>query len=455
VSQPPTGPRPTLTTRRTWLWDVLACLLIVVASIAVVLVHVPKHTSVSPIDEYVYIDYYAKVLDKGVVLRGEETGAYAREYLACHGVRAIGVYPEALCRTDGIGRDTAYPNAGVTSADLYTPLYFAVTRVLAQPLVWLGVELTDAGRYVGAIWLALGVILLYLTVRRAAGSRLLAGGVSLLAIGSLPAYWSNTYISTDATAILAGSLMLFVAVPLLTEATRYRIIMLSGAAAVVTALKLQNLLAVGVVAVWLLGVALVDAWRTSTTARGRLAAWIRDRRSIAALAAVAIGLIVQVLWVVIRAAVAVGPQPDQGVGVPFSRKATFLESFKFLPGIANGALTPEAVGEFGIPVATILTVVIAAGVFGLAVRARSGSTDEVLGITVLGIAIVAAPLLAVANVIVGGFYFVLPARYGSALLPAMLLCAALLCHVGKRWVPPIILFAGALSFVLSLSFTEG
>ncbi len=109
-------------------------------------------------------------------------------------------------------------------------------------------------------------------------------------------------------------------------------------------------------------------------------------------------------------------------------------------------------GEFGIPVATILTVIIAAGVFGLAVRARSGSTDEVLGITVLGVAIVAAPLLAVANVIVGGFYFVLPARYGSALLPAMLLCAALLCNVGKRWVPPIILFAGALAFVLSLGF---
>ena len=191
----------------------------------------------------------------------------------------------------------------------------------------------------------------------------------------------------------------------------------------------------------------------SSTRRVRLAAWIRDRRSIAALCALVTGLVGEVLWVVTRAALAVGPQPDQGVGVPFSRKATFLESFKFLPGIANGALTPEAVGEFGIPVATILTVIIAAGVLGLAVRARSGSTDEVLGITVLGVAIVAAPLLAVANVIVGGFYFVLPARYGSALLPAMLLlCAALLCNVGKRWVPPIILFAGALAFVLSLGF---
>ena len=162
--------------RRTWLWDVVACLLIVVASIAVVVVHVPKHDTVSPIDEYVYIDYYAKVLDQGIVHRGEETGEYAREYLACHGVRAIGDYPEALCPTEGKGRDAAYPNAGATSAGLYTPLYFAITRVLAQPLVWFGVELTDAGRAVGGLWLAAGVAAALPRVAPAIGQ---AGGSEL------------------------------------------------------------------------------------------------------------------------------------------------------------------------------------------------------------------------------------------------------------------------------------
>lgn len=433
--------------------DVVACVLIFVASLAIVVVHVPKHHAVSPIDEYVYIDYFAKVFDQGVVHRGEETGEYAREYLACHGVRSIGPYPESLCATDGAGFDSAYPNSGVTSADLYTPLYFAMTRVLAQPLVWLGVELTDAGRYVGGLWLAAGGILLYLTIVRLRVSRLVAAGISLMAVGSLSAYWSNTYISTDATALMAGALVAFIAIPMLLEARWRSVLALSAASAVLVALKLQNLLAVGVVAAWLLGVALVSAWRQSGKPGIRLRTWIRDRRSIAALSAVLVGLAVQGVWVLIRSAIAVGPQPDQGVEARFSPQAVFLELFKFFPGVAVGALPPEYVGQFGLAAAALMTSVIAAGVIGLMVRATVGSNEEILGITVLVVSVLAGPALAVANVLVGGYYFILVARYGSALLPAMLLCSALLFRSDKRWVAPLTLGVGLLSFMISLAFT--
>jgi hypothetical protein len=429
-------------------------MLIVLASISLVVVHVPKHMAVSPIDEYVYIDYYAKVLDKGVVVRGEETGEYAREYLACHGVRAIGTYPEALCRLGGGGPDEQYPYLGVTSADLYTPAYFAVTRVLAEPLIWAGVEQTEAGRYVGAVWLAGGAVLLYFAIRRFGAGRLVATGLSLLAVGSLPAYWSNTYISTDATAVLAGALMLLLAVPMLSSVRTSSIVALSAAAVLVTTLKLQNLLAVGVVAAWLIAVAFVAAWRAGSSARERVRLWVRDRRSIAAICAVVSGLLAQAVWVIMRSMLAIGPQPDQGVGVPFSKRAAFAELFKFFPGVASGAVAPQATGELGPALAAILTVVIAAGVVGIAVRARSGSNEQALGMTVLVFSVVAAPALAVANVIVGGFYFVLPARYGSALIPAMLLCAAALFTSEKRWVAPAVMAVGAVAVAMSLALTE-
>ncbi|MFP3394568.1 hypothetical protein SB782_37990, partial [Brevibacillus sp. SIMBA_076] len=50
----------------------LAPVLLVIASLLVGIVHVPQHKTLSPIDEYQYIDYLAKVPTQGVVHRGEE-----------------------------------------------------------------------------------------------------------------------------------------------------------------------------------------------------------------------------------------------------------------------------------------------------------------------------------------------------------------------------------------------
>jgi hypothetical protein len=87
------------------------------------------------------------------------------------------------------------------------------------------------------------------------------------------------------------------------------------------------------------------------------------------------------------------------------------------------------------------------------VRAPAGSSEEILGVTVLVVTVLAGPALALANVLVGGYYFVLVARYGTALLPGMLLCSALLFRSDKRWVAPLALAVGVLSFFVSLAFT--
>ena len=83
---------------------------------------------------------------------------------------------------------------------------FGATRVLAQPLIWAGVDFVSAGRLVGGFWLALGAVFLYLAMRRASVPIPIAVGFNLVMVGSLAAYWGNTYISTDATALASGGL---------------------------------------------------------------------------------------------------------------------------------------------------------------------------------------------------------------------------------------------------------
>ena len=431
----------------------VACLTLVVASLGLVLWHVPLHTTVSPIDEYVYIDYLAKVPTQLVVHRGEETGDYARAYLACNGVRTIGYYPEAMCSTPNPNQEPRLPNGGLTSADLYTPLYFGATWLMAQPLQEFGVEdLTEAGRYSGFVWLAAASILLYLTLRRWKVPVLVAWGAGILLVGSLPAYWSNTYISTDATALFAGALMLFGA-SLFNRPSRWSIAWLTAFAVVVSLLKLQNLMAVGAVALTLIALASYESFNAEGTLRQRLGSFIRDRRTLAAGISLASAVLAQGIWVVIRSAIAVGALPDQGVSAPFGKTAFLNEALKFFPGVSSGALNPAVFGPGAVVAATVTMWIVLAGVLGLLASSKRGSTDEALVVSALVVALAAGPLLAMVNIQVSGFYFDLPARYGMSLLPIFIACAALL-FAQKTWIAWLLPLFGLISYLAVLSIPE-
>ena len=183
--------------------------LLVIASLLVGVVHVPQHESLSPIDEYVYVDYFDKVLDQGVVRHGEEVGDFARRELGCRGLRILLPVPDDRCTTAEsiLSDDSRFPMGGLTSADIYTPLYFAVTRVLAQPLLWTGLvdSPTQAGRLIGTLWLAAAALVFFFALRRLRLGEWAAAGITLLIVGSLPAYWFTTYLSADAPTLLAGA----------------------------------------------------------------------------------------------------------------------------------------------------------------------------------------------------------------------------------------------------------
>ena len=432
--------------------DWLVSILLVLASLVLVLWQVPQHTMVSPIDEYVYIDYLAKVPTQLVVHRGEETGDYARQYLSCNGVRTLGYYPESFCGGFKESDEARMPNGGKTTADIYTPVYFGATWLMAQPLRLLGIDdITEAGRYTGVVWLAAAAVLLYLTLRRWRVHIVVAGSMGLLLVGSLSAYWSNTYISTDATSLFAGALMVF-CLTMFERGSRHAPWIFVVSAVLLTLAKMQNLMGVAAAAVALIFWALADAFRKGQDKQGRWRSVLRDRRVLSAFSAVVLSVIAQGVWSVIRNLIVWDTKADQGVEAPLTKRALVEEVFRFLPGVANGAYSPEQIGFAAQVAAAIMGWVIVAGVIGLIAASRRGSRSESLALATFVVTLVSGPLLALATVAMAGYYFRMPARYGMSLLPFFLLCAGLLFtrSIWTRWASPVI---AAVSFVAVMSLT--
>ena len=393
--------------------------ILIIASLLVGIVQVPAHKGVSPVDEYVYIDYLSKVLSQGTVHRGEQTGTYARQQLGCRGLRLLAPTPDARCTLTNAENKELFPFHGATSAYIYTPLYFAITRVLAEPLVWVGVGLVDAGRFVGAIWLAAAALLLYLALRRLKVHPVVATGAGLLMVGSLPAYWSNTYISTDATALFAGALMLYLAT--LADERRGRVLFVLGAV-FVTLLKVQNLAAVAAAAIFLVLRAGIVAYR----ARGTRWSWIgrtfADSRTIVSLIALGASILAQLAWLVYSTATAVGPAPDMGKVRPLGITSLILQSGLFIDGATKGVgdITTFLKGP-GLIVDYAVSWIAVAGVIGLLMVARWGTRRNIVAIATFVAAVVSAPLLsAVTYVTLRTYPDPPPGRYGVSLVPLFL-----------------------------------
>jgi hypothetical protein len=422
--------------------------LLILLSLVVTVVQVPGHRGLSPFDEYVYLDYLAKVPSEVAVHTGEKTGLFAREQLGCRGLRILAPAPDARCQRAEAEQNALFPWNGVTSADLYTPFYFVVTRVLAEPLVWLGVDLTDAGRSTGFVWMAIGSVALYLALRRLKVKTLPAFGASVLVIGSAGVYWADTYVSTDATAIAFGGLLLYQLTRV--EQTKRGYVWFVALSVLATLFKLQNLLAVAVVCLVLVFRAAILAFDEQTTLGSRVCAWISDRRTIAAILAILLSGVAEAAWNVYRASTAVGPAPPQ-TPEHLGFLALTSEFFKFL-GYQGTA--PGLGGSQGLWVTTVVQGLSIAGVLGLAAVSQWRSAESTYSLSVLTVALLGGPILAVTNLLATGYYFELPSRYGLSLLPLIIGCTALLCS--KRKGTEIVFgIIGIVTFAASLLLPQG
>jgi hypothetical protein len=254
-------------------------------------------------------------------------------------------------------------------------------------------------------------------------------------------YWTYTYVSTDAPAVLIGALLL-----LLT--TRYLRGEIRGwgivAVAVVGAtFKITNLLGVGMVALVLLVAALSRAHDGRWSFRGSPV-----RMLLTAVAALFGGIAVQAGWLAISRATAVSTEGAYQTGVtqPLTAQELLSQVVNFLPWtIASNVPVAGGTGwVFPLPGYAIvpLTWLCIAGVLGALMRLRKVGTDRsavIVGVAVASV--LAGPALALAMQIFLSSYFPLPSRYGASLLPGFLLLAGTLLR--SRWMSGFIVAYGA------------
>lgn len=428
-------------------WSIWPIIVLILASFVYVGVNVPKHREFSPYDEYVYLDYLAKVPTQLIVHKNEQVGEFARNEISCRGVVDYGEFGER-CDTGSHRDNVTYPYAGYSGADIYSPAYFAVTWAIAQPLTWIGLDLLDAGRMVGALWLAGGLIMLYGVMRRLKIDKSLAVGLNLLVMISPAVYWADTYLSTDAASLAAGAAVALVGV--LVAQRRIAVAWLIPLAIVVVLFKVQNL-----TAVVLVGLALMihTLWtrspRDGSTDRVPWHRAVCSKVFVLTVTSIVAGAVAQVGWLSIRAALA-GPLTAKVMvditEKPLTTMSLTGESFKFLFSIGFSDLPS---GVTGMVAANVLTALSVAGVVGLlAMRANWSTSVVTLAFATLIVALAMGPALAISTLALTGSYFPLPIRYGIILLPAFVICAGLLLSQSRRSGVLVLVVSAAMAAVV-------
>lgn len=424
--------------RRIPLLDLLIVLGIIVSSVVYAAVAVSAHRAISPYDEYVYADYLYGLPEDLLVSVGEETGFEARELLACRGVIGYGTFGEP-CGDDDHAEDSLYPYGGGTGADIYTPVYFVTTWVATQPIAALtGLPEIDAARLVGGLWLGAGGAALFLAGRVWGAGRALSAGLALAAVASPVAFWSNTYVSTDAPSLLSGAIVVLAMGAIARrDANPW---FLAALLPIVVLLKVQHLLLVLLVVGWAI------LWRALGGREGASRQWWRDRVVLAAASGAAAAIAAQGAWLVLRSLSTAGPTIDQGMNQPLTLPALATEATRFLGTTAQAGLslglTRDAVG-------TVLSWLCVAGVLA-AMLAAEKADARTLAAAALVASVVGAPLLAIATWVTAGIYVPLQPRYGLSLLPAFLVCFAVLGS-RARATGPVVLAGGAVALGLALA----
>lgn len=407
-----------------WIKRVLAAaitpiIFLAVASMGLVATDISRHAAFSPFDEYVYLDYLHKFPTEIAEKQGEPTGDFARNELACRGVFMYGSFGEG-CNSGKTSDASKFPYGGRQGADIYTPVYFAITWVIAAPLTSVGVGELDAGRLAGGLWLALGAVLLYLCLCQLGISRKLSVGIPLVVLATPAIEWANSYLSTDAPTLAVGAGLAYAGVRIWKG--NWSPFWLIPLVMVSVALKVQNLAAFAIVGLALLAARL---WRPGNDrGYGRLRAIVTDRVVVGVFAAGLAGIATQLIWMVIRARIALGPGGPPITGpAHLTPTALLQESVKFILQVGSSGVAvgfPEELASVLLSILTILAV-FSLSLEGLVAR----SVAAIISWSTGAIALIFGPLLVIATGIAIGYYVPLTPRYGIVLLPAFALCVGL------------------------------
>jgi len=387
--------------RRRLAWGFTALLLGLVAVVVVV----PAATGpggVSPVDEYWYADALDKA-DRGELSNtGDKVDPYARQVMACRGV--IGVNPPSpACGAPQL--DAALPLNGYTAADIHAPTYFFATALGSKVVRALGIteDLLIAGRLVGALWLALGMLAM-VALGRAWGAGWLMPVLTAAGVGASPLLVSvSGYLSPDALGLLVGAGVLLA----VTHWMRGR---------VPTALLLPIAMLPAFVKVPFVLAPLFGAVLLVVAAIAGQATW---RRALAGSALLVGGAGAgAILWQLVRRSLEVAepvlhPAAEQPVSI--SSFASYLGYYlETIPSTSGAPIpVPAALAIAVLPLGWLL---LAASLGGMLFRNREDPLTPVCWAGVAGMVMGSIVLSLIVLLASGGFLIGTP-RYGLALVP--------------------------------------
>jgi hypothetical protein len=441
-----------------WLRAWWVPLLLVVISLGYAGTATIMHTNaLSPVDEWVYSDYLDKVPTEILVHEGELIGPEALNRIACDGVYPYGPMGQP-CGSD-YDRPSKFPFAGKTSADAYTPLYFATTWAVGGALQLLpGIDELTGWRLTSSLWLAATCVLLFFVFRKLHVAPLVTFSLALAFVVSPFSWWTYTYVSTDAPSVFFGALLLLLA--LRYTQGRGSGWWLTGASVLAVLFKVTNILGVCLAALFLLLTWLWELRRTNWDEGWRSSRPKIERRSLGlplfGVFSVVFSVIAQLGWLVLRGAIAVGPPANQGISTPLGKKELLAQTTSFLPGtLTSNVVISGGGGSFALPIPSWavapLSWVCIAGVVGVVWTLRKRNNRAPLVVSTALASVLFAPMLAVVVALSTGTYFPLPTRYGAALLGAFLLMAAI--QIKNRWATLIVLAYSACLGVAMLYLT--
>jgi hypothetical protein len=126
------------------------------------------------------------------------------------------------------------------------------------------------------------------------------------------------------------------------------------------------------------------------------------------------------------------------------------EVLKFLPLTAQDP-TDVANSIALVTAGTLVSWLSIAGVIGLVAVGRDDAESTWFARAALVAAVSAGPVLAAGSIVVSGYYFELPYRYGLAMLPAFMLCAGVLLSRQRAWLPVSLAVVSGVVYAASLA----
>ena len=397
--------------------DALAVLAMFALSFLLVGLHVDGYTKVSPVDELQHIDYLYQIPDHPDP--DAKIGQEALHQQLCRGLDAPG-FPPPKCQPGELDPN-AFQESGYNTAAGYTPIYYALTRGIAEVIQVLtpADDLVTAGRLAGGVWLGLGVALLDAAGRLRGVARAPLVTVGAMVSASPAVVFPSSTIAPDATAIAMGAGLVLALSWWELRPTPARALLVVLLAAVAALVKTTFLGVVAAVALYLL-----FRW-----ARGMRRPERSHRALLVGVVASVAALVATAAWSIYFASLPQIAEAD----LPDMATRFRIDTFNWV-GLGESLLSlvqplssPWLI--VGLPQLTLvstglISIVLTAGVVAAAVFGAAPEREQDLARATLVAAVLTAAGLVVLAYVTVDSYIPLPARYGMALVGPMAICTA-------------------------------